>query len=89
MKSQLDYFMNSYNKRKNKEKIKLEETLKYKQNCEKQTMIKSFNNECNICFEIPKINRVLTPCKHLYCMNCLLNWFQVCMSCPICKRKFS
>lgn len=48
----------------------------------------SYNNTCLICLNTPQ-NKCLTPCKHLYCQDCLASWLQNNSNCPICKYVFN
>lgn len=47
-------------------------------------MDKKKNIECPICLE-EIIFLVRTPCKHIYCFSCLLNFNET--SCPLCRRE--
>ena len=41
---------------------------------------------CIICFDTPEIRgAVLTPCRHLFCQNCLNKWLKVHLNCPYCR----
>ena len=44
---------------------------------------------CSICLNKKINNRVITPCDHLFCRNCLNKWFETKKySCPLCRNKF-
>ena len=47
-------------------------------------------HECTICLE-EYSNPVMTPCGHLFCRECLQEYFQKChkSECPNCKRKLN
>jgi hypothetical protein len=43
--------------------------------------------ECPICLEIMfKPSR--TPCKHFFCLQCLINHLEYERKCPMCRREF-
>lgn len=43
--------------------------------------------ECNVCYEsLPvRSNHVFTVCGHLFCVKCLLKWWDTASSCPVCR----
>ena len=45
--------------------------------------------ECPICFNnINDNNKCITDCNHIYCKDCLNNWFEKNkVDCPICRKK--
>ncbi|XP_054735511.1 peroxisome biogenesis factor 10 [Anastrepha obliqua] len=47
---------------------------------------KSEAPQCILCLE-PRINTSLTPCGHLFCWNCLLDWLDERDECPLCREK--
>ncbi|XP_017461209.1 PREDICTED: peroxisome biogenesis factor 10-like [Rhagoletis zephyria] len=47
---------------------------------------KSDAPQCILCLE-PRINTSLTPCGHLFCWNCLLDWLDERDECPLCREK--
>jgi hypothetical protein len=49
--------------------------------------IKFNTNECSICISKFDNNRINLPCGHNFHSNCILNWFEKDMSCPICRLK--
>jgi hypothetical protein len=43
---------------------------------------------CPICFEPPHsmmCHRKITKCGHVFCSQCIDAWFQINMSCPMCR----
>ena len=45
--------------------------------------------ECNVCYEaLPaRSNHVFTVCGHLFCVKCLLRWWDTSSSCPMCRAE--
>lgn len=45
--------------------------------------------ECGICYsELPlRANHVFTLCGHLFCLRCLLKWWDNATTCPICRAE--
>ena len=44
---------------------------------------------CSICLNTKISNRVITPCDHMFCRDCLNKWFEMKKySCPLCRNKF-
>ena len=46
-------------------------------------------NECSICFreDIPNDDRCTTNCQHIFCKECLDQWFDLGKSsCPLCRQ---
>lgn len=41
--------------------------------------------QCILCLE-PRLNASLTPCGHLFCWNCLLDWLDERNECPLCRE---
>lgn len=41
--------------------------------------------QCILCLE-PRMNTSLTPCGHLFCWNCLLDWLDERDECPLCRE---
>ena len=46
-----------------------------------------FLGECCICYKhlILEAGHIVTECKHLFCVKCLLNWYNLSNVCPICR----
>lgn len=46
------------------------------------------NKECPVCLEEFNKNtfKILTPCNHLYCLNCFINLYDT--RCPLCRMNF-
>lgn len=45
-------------------------------------------DECLICLGF-HVNKSQPPCGHVFCYQCLANWCQIKLTCPICKRPFT
>ena len=47
------------------------------------------SGECNICYDsLPtRSNHVFTVCGHLFCVKCLLKWWDTSSSCPMCRAQ--
>lgn len=45
--------------------------------------------ECGVCYEnLPlRANHVFTMCGHLYCVRCLLKWWDTSTTCPVCRAE--
>jgi len=43
--------------------------------------------DCNVCYDsLPaRSNHVFTLCGHLFCVKCLLRWWDTATTCPICR----
>jgi hypothetical protein len=43
--------------------------------------------ECNVCYMVlpPRSNHVFTPCGHLFCVKCMLLWWDTSTTCAICR----
>jgi len=43
--------------------------------------------ECSVCYaDLPsRSNHVFTICGHLFCVKCLLTWWDTSISCPMCR----
>ena len=54
-------------------------------------MNKELNNinigECNVCYKELLLNQehIITLCGHLFCVKCLLSWYDISNACPICR----
>lgn len=45
--------------------------------------------ECGVCYaNLPlRANHVFTMCGHLYCVRCLLKWWDTSSTCPVCRAE--
>jgi len=45
--------------------------------------------ECGVCYEnLPlRTNHIFTMCGHLYCVRCLLKWWDTSTTCPVCRAE--
>ena len=45
--------------------------------------------ECGVCYsQLPlRANHVFTLCGHLFCLRCLLKWWDTATTCPICRAE--
>ena len=43
------------------------------------------DGECPICFECPLDDPLQTPCRHLFCRECILDILQQKSQCPMCR----
>ena len=43
--------------------------------------------DCSVCYAVlpPRSNHIFTLCGHLFCVRCLLKWWDTSSSCPICR----
>ncbi|XP_065207959.1 peroxisome assembly protein 10-B-like [Planococcus citri] len=48
------------------------------------TVSSKSSSNCPLCLE-SRTNTSCTPCGHLYCWYCILNWLQTNNQCPICR----
>ena len=46
-------------------------------------------NECLICLDKITYGRATLCCGHTYHSTCILKWFEINLTCPICNQKFS
>lgn len=44
---------------------------------------------CGICLENAAPQALMTKCGHLFCKDCLLQWFQTTHNCPVCREHAS
>lgn len=42
--------------------------------------------KCSICL-VNKKNSIISPCNHDFCRSCILSWFDIVSSCPLCRQK--
>ena len=43
------------------------------------------NGECSICFECPFDDPLVTPCRHTFCRECIIEALQHSAVCPMCR----
>lgn len=45
--------------------------------------------ECNVCYDpLPaRSNHIFTLCGHLFCVKCLLHWWDTSSTCPMCRAE--
>lgn len=83
---QLTNFLNHSLSKKKLKEIKIRKLLSLKPVL-KQTPF-SYNESCCICLENNNSSKVVTPCKHLFCNECLGRWLETNNCCPVCKSSF-
>ena len=44
-------------------------------------------NECKICFSSNNNDSIYLPCGHNFHTNCILDWFETSLDCPICREE--
>lgn len=86
--NQINNFIVHHNKKiekksKNKDIFK---SLKVNENS--TSIYFSYNEICNICFEISSFEHAITPCGHKFCTECLRRWLEREKFCPTCKKSF-
>jgi len=54
-------------------------------------MDSSTSPSCVVCYEIitTSTKAVIKSCSHEFCLDCIKNWSQTNLSCPLCKQEFS
>jgi hypothetical protein len=53
-------------------------------------IIERKNHECIICFSNKKECAIIKECKHEFCKDCLITWFEnLPKTCPICRMKIN
>ena len=47
--------------------------------------------DCAVCYApLPaRSNHVFTSCGHLFCVKCLLSWWEVSTTCPMCRGEIA
>ena len=43
------------------------------------------DGECSICFECPFDEPLQTPCRHMFCRDCIVGYLQIKSECPLCR----
>lgn len=48
-----------------------------------------FLGQCGICYKelFIEANHIVTECKHLFCVKCILKWHNLSNTCPICREE--
>lgn len=52
----------------------------------KASVIPGSKERCALCLEDRK-HTTVTPCGHLFCWNCILEWMQTQQICPLCRER--
>ena len=45
------------------------------------------DGECPICMECPYDEPLQTPCRHIFCKECIVGYLQTKPECPMCRAK--
>ena len=40
---------------------------------------------CSICHVEDSVVRTTLPCNHTFHVHCILKWFRICQTCPLCR----
>lgn len=43
------------------------------------------DNTCSICFN-ECVNTSTLPCTHMFCLECIISWFNCNPTCPLCRQ---
>lgn len=68
-----------------KESQKKSESNNQKLTAFSKTQTQSNAPQCILCLE-PRINTSVTPCGHLFCWHCILDWLDERDECPLCRE---
>ena len=51
---------------------------------------KSVDDGCAICIDGVEINKLMIrlDCNHLYCSECISEWFEQKPTCPVCRKEY-
>ena len=60
-----------------------------REKCDDNCRCHSSVGECNVCYsELPsRANHIFTICGHLFCVKCLLKWWDTATTCPVCRAE--
>lgn len=47
--------------------------------------------DCAVCYAVlpARSNHIFTPCGHLFCVKCLLSWWELSTTCPMCRGEIA
>ncbi|XP_052830128.1 peroxisome biogenesis factor 10 isoform X3 [Octopus bimaculoides] len=54
--------------------------------CKVKSVATASSHQCPLCLEL-RHETTVTPCGHLFCWNCILEWCQTKGECPLCREK--
>jgi len=52
----------------------------------KQSIENIEKKDCSICLSVPENTYVITPCDHLFCVDCINSWISIQNICPYCRQ---
>jgi len=83
------HFINQISNSKSKKKIKKQMFNNLIPEKNQKNSYFHYNDKCCICLDFPNVHKVITPCNHMFCNNCLYDWMKINNHCPVCMKKFS